>query len=343
MSSNCGSYRVFGGGEVQVYGDLHLSCVYSGQHIDYTAECYRNMDSIVRKVKEGRASAVVFLGDVIGVNERVINDRQFLMRVYLFFKTLNELTRGNVYTVRGNHDMGDFPDLDFFIGVGLLKNPRYVDYYRCSAGEWDGSDSGLEVRFHFVNYGDEERELDIVSSDSCSNVVFGHADFIVDSVNSWSPRRGGVYLSRLGNFAGVDLVISGHIHNPSEGLVNALVGGSEVGLFYVGSPARVSERYDDCWYIKFSYDGEYTNYDAELFGLERADVVFYPKEDFISEEGVDEEIARESESLSNIVREIMEGRITCGDIFSQVRAVPGASDEVKDIACSYLSRAIDKK
>ena len=78
-------------------------------------------------------------------------------------------------------------------------------------------------------------------------------------------------------------------------------------------------------------------------GLEPADVVFYPKENILNEE-TDEDIdyARESESLTNIVKEIMEGRMTNGDLFGQVRAVPGASDEVKDIACNYLQRAIDR-
>ncbi|MGV3076408.1 metallophosphoesterase family protein [Clostridium baratii] len=342
MSNN---YKVFGG-EIQIYGDLHLSCIYEGQHKNYIEECYYNMDNIVSKVKDRKASAVILLGDVIGVNERNTRDRQFLMRLYLFFQTLNDLTNRNVYAVKGNHDKGDFSDFDFFLGIGLLKNPNYVDYYGCSEKEYnEGDKDGLEVRFHFVNYGEENRELTMNIDEGYSNVVLGHADYIIDGVTNWYQHKGGVNLARLSNFAGVDLVVSGHIHNPSEEILTTTIKGEyPIGLFYTGSPARTAERFNDCWYLKFEFDGESTKYDADLFGLRPADEVFYPKEDIIndaSEEDLD--LARESESLTNIVKEIMEGRMTNGDLFAQVRAVPGASDEVKDIACSYLQKAIDNK
>lgn len=327
-------YSVYGG-KVLIFGDLHLSCVYEGQHRDYTMECYKNMDNIVRKTKENKASAVFLLGDVIGVNERNIRDRQFLLRVSLFLKTLNELTGYNVYSVKGNHDKGDFSDFDFFLGMGLLKNPDYVDYF--------GAEDSLEVRFHFVNYGEEERELNMNREEGYSNVILGHADYLIDGVTNWYQHKGGVTLSRLTNFAGADLVISGHIHNPSDEIMTTTIGGKDtIGLFYTGSPARTAERFDDCWYWEFHFDGESTQYNAELFGLEPADTVFYPKEDFINEGDIDEEERlKQSESLTNIVKEIMEGRMTSGDLFAQVRAVPGASDKVKNIACQYLQSAID--
>ena len=332
------SYKVYGG-EIQIYGDLHLSCIYEGQHINYTKECYHNMDNIIKKVRDSKASAVFLLGDVIGVNERNTRDRQFLMRIYLFFQTLNELTGGNVFAVKGNHDKGDFSDFDFFIGIGLLKNPSYVDYYGSN------DEDSLEVRFHFINYGEETRELEMNIEDDYSNVVLGHADYTIDGVTNWYQHKGGVNLSRLTNFAGVDLVISGHIHNPSEEILTTTIKGQyPIGLFYTGSPSRTAERFNDCWYMKFEFDGESTKYDAELFGLSPADEVFYPKEDIINEGDEDElDLARESESLTNIVKEIMEGRMTNGDLFAQVRAVPGANDEVKNIACSYLQKAIDNK
>lgn len=339
------TYKVFGG-EVQIYGDMHFSCIYEGQHKDYIVECYKNMDNIVEKVKKGKASAVIFLGDIIGVNERNIRDRQFLMRLFLFFKTLNDLTDGNVYAVKGNHDKGDFSDFDFFLGISMIKNPNYLDYYGCLKKDYKGSKTdNLEVRFHFVNYGEESRELSMVVDGGYSNVVLGHADYLIDGVTNWYQHKGGVSLARLSNFAGVDLVVSGHIHNPSEEILTTTIKGEyPIGLFYTGSPARTSERYNDCWYLKFEFDGESTKYDAELFGLEPADVVFYPKEDILNGVDSDEkDLSRESESLTNIVREIMEGRMTNGDLFAQVRAVPGANEEVKNIACSYLQRAIDNK
>lgn len=338
------NYSIFGG-KIHIYGDLHISCVYEGQHKDYTLECYKNMDNILNKVKKERPSAVILLGDVIGVNERNIRDRQFLMRVFLFFKSINRYTNGNVFAVKGNHDIGDFSDFDFFVGVGLLKNPDYIDYYGCSEEEYkNGNKDALEVRFHFVNYGEENRKLNMKDDEGYSNVVLGHNDYVIDGVTNWYQHKGGVNLARLENFAGVELVISGHIHNPSDEILTTTIKGEyPIGLFYTGSPARTAERYNDCWYLVFEFDGESTKYDALLFGLEEADVVFYPKEQLYSEDSDGAELERQSESLTNIVKEIMEGRMTNGDLFTQVMLVPGASDEVKEIACSYLRKAIDNQ
>lgn len=337
------SYNIFKG-KVHVYGDLHLSCMYEGKHKNYTEECYKNMGNILDKVKADSPVAVFLSGDVIGVNERNVRDRQFLMRIYLFLQTLNELTNGNVYSVKGNHDKGDFADFDFFMGIGLIKNPDYVDLYGCTEEEFKEGGAVPEVRFHFVNYGEESRKLSICTEGS-SNVVIGHADYLIDGVTNWYSHKGGIRLASLENFAGVELVIAGHIHNPSEEvLMTTIKGDEQIGLFYLGSPARTAERFDDCWYIVFESQDGYTSYDAKLFGLDPYKEVFIEEEECISDK-TEEEIARdeENESLTNIVKEIMNGKITGGDLFSQVRRVPHASDRVKDIACDYLQKAIDLK
>ena len=330
------NYKIYGG-KLCIFGDMHLSSTYTGTHKDYMSECYYTMSKIIDIVKGSTPSAVFFLGDVIGVNERNLKDRKFLMDVILFFHKLNTYTGGNVFSVKGNHDKGAFSDFDLFVGLGLIKNPDYVDYYNTAE---IAKDLNLEVRFHFVNYGEEGRKLMIPEEKDYSNVVLGHNDYLIDGVTNWYQHKGGVHISRLNNFIGVDMIISGHIHNPSSEVYSTFIGGNEdneIALFYPGSPARTSERYNDCWYVTFYYDGESTQYDVELLGLKPADEVFYEKVELLDENDSDVD----SMSLTNIVKEIIEGRITSGDLFSQVRSVPGASDEVKDIACKYLQKAID--
>ena len=329
-------YRV-DGGRILVFGDLHLSAKYEGTHKNYIYECYYNMDKITSICEESKPSAIFFLGDIIGVNERKISDHQFLMRVMMFFMKLNTITNGNVYSVKGNHDIGDFSDFDMWIGIGLLKNPKYVDYY---------GNGKLEIRFHFVNYGEERYSLDITEYPVvASNVVLGHADYYIEGVTNWYSAKQGVHLNELDNFCGVEMVISGHIHVPSDGEISytTLKDGSTIGLFYVGSPSRVVERIDDCWYMWFEYaDGE-TNYEANLFGLEPASEVFFPKEDLIEEMSEeDAERVYQSEKLTEYVKEIMESRLTSGDLFGQIDLVPGVSKEIKNIAKGYLQRAINE-
>ena len=325
------SYTV-NGGKILVFGDLHLSSTYEGSHKNYILDCYTTMELIVKYVKKEKPSAVFLLGDLIGVNERNIRDRQFLMRVIMFFGTLYNLTKGNVYAVKGNHDIGDFSDYDMLVGLGYIKNPKYVDY--------NGS-NGLEIRFHFVNYGDEKKKLELVQ-DNASNIVLGHADYYIDGVTTWYPSKGYVELKKLKNFCGVELVFSGHIHVPSEEMLyTTLSDGEAVGLFYLGSPSRTAERYDDCWYVSFEYSEENssTSYDAKLMGLPKADEVFYPKEDFeLSEE--EEEQDKQNKALEVIVNEVMSSRIASGDIFKQIDIIP-ANEEVKELAKKYLRLAME--
>ena len=332
------------GGKVLVFGDLHISSSFSGQHKNYQYECYYNMDNIVKIVAKEKASAVIFLGDLFGVNEKNIRDRQFLMRTQNFFKILNQVTDGKVFSVKGNHDMGDFTDFDFFEDLGYIKNPQYVNYY----GKRPGSknDDGLEIRFHLVNYGDERKPLKLSKDGDCaSDVVLGHCDYYIEGVTNWYSAGSNVELNQLDNFQGVSLVFSGHIHTPSdEMLFTNLRNGDSIGLFFLGSPSRVADRFDDCWYLAFEYtkseDGDWsTSYDSLFMGLEPADEVFYPKEDFIDEDS--EEAIRDNESakLTDIVKEIIDSRIMTGDLNHQIDIIPGVSDDVKSIAKQYLEMA----
>lgn len=328
------------GKNILVFGDLHFSSSFEGQHKSYIRECYDNMKRIKSICTEKKPCAVIFLGDLIGVNERTIRDRQFFTSVLQFFMYLNRLTGGNVFSVKGNHDMGDFTDFDCLVGLGMIRNPKYVDFYGVDD---DGSES-LEVRFHLVNYGYEEASLVLTGDEyTASNVVLGHADYYIDGVSNWYSAGKGVEVNRLGNFCGVQLIISGHIHIPSdEILYTTLKDGSLVGLFFTGSPSRAVERYDDCWYINFEYSVENgvgsTDCNPILMGLPKAEEIFYPKEDFeMSEE--EKELKESSEKLTALVTEIIDSRLASGDIINQIRINPVADEETKNLAIEYYEKA----
>lgn len=325
------------GGRVLVFGDTHFSVKYNGKHKDYTYDCFVTMELILDTVIKEKPSAVFFLGDLIGVNERNIYDHEFLMRVVMFFGKLYKLTKGNVYYVKGNHDYGDFADVDFLTGLGYIKNPEYVDYV---------IDGQVEIRFHFVNYGDERKALKI-NEDNASNVVLGHADYYIEGVTTWySSKRGSVELKTLSNFNGVELVFAGHIHTPSkEVMYTTTPNGNPIGLFYTGSPSRTAERFDDCWYVYFEYSEESgsTNYSAELLGLPPASEVFYSEDEFIDESESSEEenlTGDKTEVLDAIVNEILTTRMASGDVFKQIDIIP-AEKETKELAKEYLRKAIN--
>lgn len=320
------SYKLSEEGSVLVFGDLHLSCKFEGQHKSYLYECYYNMDKIQAIVNESKPEAVFLLGDLVGVNERNIRDRQFLMRVIHFFNVLNSATNNNVYSVKGNHDMGDFTDFDFLVGLGLAKNPLYVDM-------------GTLVRFHFVNYGDEKKRLRI--DDDKTNIVLGHDDYYIEGVSEWYSAKSGIELASLGNFCGVELVISGHIHNPStEMLSTTLKDGKTIELVYPGSPSRVAERYESCMYFELSSCEGGLGYEAKELDLVPLEEAFYDKEVFVNiDESVEEE-KKKSQILTDLVNEIIEGRLTTGNVEDQINMVPQADEATKQLAISYYRKAV---
>lgn len=319
------------GGTILAFGDLHLSSVYTGSHKNYVYECYHNMNRIEEICEEENPSCIFFLGDIMGVNERTIKDHRFLMRVVEFFEKLNKRTNNNVYAVKGNHDISDFSDFDFLLGLRLIKNPRYVDYI---------IDGHAQARFHIVNYGKEREPLAITSEEEdASNVVFGHNNYYISGVTNWYSASGAIEISSLRNMKYVDLIISGHIHNPSAEMLYANIEDQSVGIFYVGSPSRVQERIKDCWYATFAYDDteDVTNYNVKYFGLVPLEEAFYEEEEPKTEEEQVEEEKRIR--LEEMVKEIIESRLTGGNLYNQIDSVPGFSDTARALAKEYLTQA----
>ena len=117
------------GKKLLIFGDLHMSSSFEGQHVSYLRDCYENMERIKEICNVEKPDAIVFLGDINGVNEQNVRDRQFFMRELLWFEYLNKITNNQVFAVKGNHDIGDFSDFDFLIGLGYIRNPRYIDFY----------------------------------------------------------------------------------------------------------------------------------------------------------------------------------------------------------------------
>ena len=88
-------------------------------------------------------------------------------------------------------------------------------------------------------------------------------------------------------------------------------------------------------------DGE-TQYDAVKMKMELpASEAFYAEEELIGDEEEDERVYQ-SEKLSEYAKEIIESRLTTGNLFDQIDKVPGASKDVKELAKSYLRMAIDE-
>lgn len=338
------------GGTVRSYGDLHISDTYKGRHKDYLLLCTTVLSKIEREIKEKKPSAVIFTGDLVGVLERNIKNREILSQICNYFQRLNKMTE--VFVVRGNHDFGDYPEFQFLHDLGLFKTSRdcipegndengvgYIDYFV------DDTEEIPSCRFHLVDYGKEKHELCYPISDDTPNIVFAHNNFTISGVTNWYQEHDGIELARIEAWRKVDLVVAGHIHVPSPSLVSTYMLGTDhaCSLFYLGNPTMVTKdknMYEKVWSMNFKPKGKDVSFDAEEFELPPLDEVFYPDEfvEDLTEEEIQEKVR--SENLKSVLDEIINCRIDSADLEAQIKNMPQVSPEAKEMALKYYQLGV---
>ena len=333
------------GNNILIIGDLHISDVFEGKHKNYLKNCFDVLGEIEEKVGEVNPSAIVLLGDIVGWSESNIRSREVLSQLCKWFMRVG--VGRKIFCVRGNHDTKGYPEFQFLSDLKLFETATtcggYFDYYG------DESQEKPEVRFHLVDYGKEKEELQL-AEDGVSNIVLGHNNYTIKGYTNWYQEHSGIELSGLHNFKGVDMVVSGHIHNPSPALYSTeLDVGGNCALFYVGSPTRpIKDRniYDSCWYLSFKYDRgtNSTIFDAVPFELKPVNEIFYAEEEFLVEN--QEEIEAEeirTEALKEVLTEIMKYRISSNNLLESISNIPNATNEAKELASKYLQFALNTK
>ena len=211
--------------KILVIGDLHISDRFSGRHKDYLENCFDCLDMIEKSIVENEITHLICLGDWIGIGlaEKNLKERRTLLRLIQVLQKWNKLLNGNVYSLRGNHDIGkNMTDYDFFVTMGLLKYVPQLDIGSC--------------RLHLFNYGEETRPI-VVDNDKY-NVGCFHTNLLIEGLTTWYRGGVGVELSSLKNLYGISMAIAGHIHNPSMRLVSTSINDSDISLFYPGCPTR---------------------------------------------------------------------------------------------------------
>lgn len=330
------------GNEILVFGDLHFSDVFTGKHKDYLVECTWVLRKISDIIEEKKPSAVVLLGDLIGWVETNIKNRQVLSMFCSVLRSWNDICP--VYAVRGNHDMKGYPDFQFIAELGLIRTSSmcggYFDYY---ANE---TQDKPEVRFHLVDYKEEDRPLALY--EGTSNVVLAHNNFTISGVTTWYMEHDGIELGMQSNLSGVEMVISGHIHNPSPDIYGTtMMDGKTCLLFYPGCPTRVikdKNLYDSCWYVSIYFDtaSQSTEINPVVFELQPLSEIFYTDENFVQEktqDEIDEELRQEA--LRDVLGDLLKYRMNTGDPIAQVDRIPNATYDAKEMAKKYLQVAFN--
>lgn len=332
------------GNNILIFGDLHFSDVFTGKHKNYLANCFSVLNTLTQLIEEKQPSAIVLEGDIVGWLETNVREREVLSMFCKILRSWTDNGKRRIYAVKGNHDMKGYPEFLFLAELGIITTSAqcggYFDFY---APDHDKA----EVRFHIVDYKEEDRKLNL-ATDGVSNTVLGHNNYTIQGLTNWYSEHDGIELGMLQNFAGIDLVISGHIHNPSPDFVSATMSdGSECMLFYPGCPTRpIKDRnmYDSCWAVEIKYNAETNNTDILTLPvqLEPAADIFYSDEEFVDEKP--EEVLQEElrkEALSEVLSDLLKYRISQANPLTQIDLIPNATEEAKATAKSYLMKALN--
>ena len=317
--------------KILVIGDLHISDRFSGRHKDYLENCFDCLDMIEKSIIDNKITHLICLGDWIGIglSEKNLKERSALLRLIQVLQKWNKLLNGNVYSLRGNHDIGkNMTDYDFFVSIGLLKNIHQLDVGTC--------------RFHMFNYGEETRPI-TVDTDKY-NVGCFHTNLLIEGLTTWYRGGVGVELSSLKNLYGISMAVAGHIHNPSLRLVSTSIGDSDISLFYPGCPTRPRlepNMWDKCYGVVFSTDELDTQMDVITYDLKPLEEVFTTLEEDPSKDVDDEEeVPFDLEALNEILNELQYFNVNSGqDYVSQIKRVAGIDKTAADIALKYLEDA----
>ncbi len=327
--------------DILIIGDLHFSDRHKGRHISYIKVCLEFMSTILKIVKDKKPQAIVILGDIVGVREKTIRSRAVLLQLCSWFQILNELTNNNVYSLKGNHDFGQNPEFDFLRGIGCFKTTDDVKFL-----DIENKNGSVDTRFHLVDYGCEKDPIEL--SIEGSNVVLCHNNIKVAGATVWYPDCAGFDITSMTNWEGIDMIIAGHIHNPSPNFVSGMIGNKEVYLFYPGCGTRPTYEkniYESVWFVHFFYDDveDSVDYDAIDVALPNPEVVFFTDSNQIedlSEEEL-EELVRKS-NLNEFVKDLVEYRIATGNPIEQIKIMPDTKPEAVDIAIKYIEKAYDE-
>lgn len=324
---------------VMVIGDLHISDHFKGQHIDYLQNCIEVLDQITEEIRRRQPTHVILTGDIIGVTERTFRQ---LDTLFYFVKLLNEwnrLTNDNLYSARGNHDMGSsLTAFEYLVGTGVIKHVPHVD-------------AGM-FRIHLMDYGDVHRALDIPPEDELDvyHIAVTHTDIRVAGQTHWMDGFSSsdtVELSSLKNLEGVQMVFGGHIHTPSETVARTSIGDSECAILYLGNPTRVKKE-RNIWnhyflgLLESGYSGDDTaTMDTITMKLRPAEEIFRIKEASELEEKLDEsKPLLDADMLMDVLKNFNDYDMRADVSYKEQVKIQGGGDErAIAIAMQYIEAA----
>lgn len=318
---------------VLVYGDIHLSSKNYGAHKNYAKESLSMFQNITKVAEELGVTHIIGLGDF---SYGRFNTLEYRMAVERELNKQNELTNGNRYELKGNHDKASYgmTEYEYYIEKGLMKPS-------CNLVLGNANIS-------MVNFGEHRKNQIIVPEEGKHNIVCMHDYFRFRDTQM--PDYGqAIYLDEFEPWYGVDSIIGGHIHNYSQfrgSIANMSIHRShEVLVTYLGCPCRPS-------YIK-GHVQDYGVYSiitvgTDASGEQQVEESLYTFElwdetesfNLIKKEEAEALQALKRVDVSDIVKKLDTHERVSGDPEQAIMAMTGIKEEYKSKAIEFLRLAM---
>lgn len=319
--------------KVGMIGDLHISDRQVGKYEDYFSACKEICEKITDLIVAEKLTHLFIAGDLVGTSENTMKTHAGRLWLFQLFAQWNTLLKGNVYSLRGNHDSGaSTTEFDLLYGAMLIKKATEVD---CGA-----------FRIHLLDYGDDNRTLNFDTTVERVNVAFMHTHLTVENKTNFIPYKGGTELSDMRNLKGCDVVVCGHIHNPSLGYLTTSIEDMPVSLMYLGCPTRpaASDKWDktSMLILETVEENGITNTYQKIATLN-----LRPKSELLKEtiaeadiEGLEaEENIVNIEDLERILSDLNNFQIGTGTYKEQLVRLAGLNKPAADLAIQYIEKA----
>lgn len=210
---------------VLVYGDIHLHSKNYGAHRDYPKESLEYFKNITNTAKEIEATHIIGLGDFSYGRFATLEYRQ---EVQEELKKQYELTHGNRWELKGNHDASTrgMTEYEFYVSQGLLRPSENI-----TIGN---------VNISMVDYGKHDT-TEILADPSMTNIVCAH-DYFKFSDTPMPNYGNPIILDYYAKWVNVQYLICGHIHehNMFTGKISDNHIAKEMIVHYLGCPCRPS-------------------------------------------------------------------------------------------------------
>lgn len=216
---------------ILIYADIHLTPNNYGAHRNYYKESLEYFEEITKKAEELEITHLIGLGDL---SYHRFKSLEYRTKVEELLKRQYNLTKGNRWELKGNHDSATYgmTEYEFYVQKGLIRPSENIKIGN--------------VNISMLDYG-KHNIIDIIPPNEKEiNILLFH-DYFKFSDTQLPNYGNAIELDHIEKWYGIDIAIGGHIHKQEKftGFMSknkSVEESKRVLVLYPGSPCRPAYR-----------------------------------------------------------------------------------------------------